>query len=111
MKKSFVLKCLLLPVLWFSFAMFTSAAETVWIDTRSRAENMIDNIEGDHLIAHDSIVAGVTELELSKNTEIKLYCRSGGRAGVAAQALIDAGYTQVENVGGIQEARKRRGIK
>ena len=32
-----------------------------------------------------------------KDTKIILYCRSGGRAGVAAKALHDQGFTNVIN--------------
>jgi phage shock protein E len=35
-----------------------------------------------------------------KDTEIKLYCRSGGRAGMAKQMMEQAGFTNVTNIGG-----------
>ena len=86
------------------------ADEAVWIDTCSYAENLVDSIEGDPQIAHDEIVAGVAALGLAPNTTIKLYCRSGGRAGQAMAALQEAGYSQVENAGGIDDARRARGL-
>ena len=85
-------------------------AEEVWVDVRSSLEHKVDNIEGDPLIAHSDIVPGVQALYPDKNTPIRLYCRSGGRAGKAEEALRAAGYTNVENVGGIDDARKRRGL-
>jgi phage shock protein E len=45
-----------------------------------------------------------------KTTEIHLYCRSGGRAGRAMNALEDAGYTNVSNAGGIEDAREARAL-
>lgn len=85
-------------------------AETVWIDVRTQVEHAIDNIEGDLRISHSDIVPEVEKLFPDKNTEIKLYCRSGGRAAQAAKALEDAGYKHVESVGGIDDARISHGI-
>lgn len=90
-----------------SFAL----AEPVWIDVRSQVEHTIDNIEGDVRISHKEIVENVSQLFPNKNAEINLYCRSGGRAGIALSALQEAGYTNVKNVGGINDARELRGIE
>lgn len=86
-------------------------AETIWIDVRSELERKMDSIEGDLRISHSDIVPEVQKLFPDKNTEIKLYCRGGGRAGEAATALENAGYTYVESIGGIDDARKYRGIE
>ena len=85
-------------------------AEVVWIDVRSAIEHKIDNIEGDIRIPHDEIVQQLTTRFPDKDTEIHLYCRSGGRAGKAMAALQEAGYRAVENAGGIADARKQRGL-
>jgi len=85
-------------------------AETVWIDVRTEVEHALDSIEGDLRISHSDIVPEVEKLFPDKNTEIKLYCRSGGRAAQAAKALQDAGYTHAESVGGIDDARVDRGL-
>ena len=85
-------------------------AETVWIDVRSQVEHTLDSIEGDVRITHSDIVPEVEALFPDKNTHIKLYCRSGGRAAQAAKALEDAGYQHVESIGGIDDARMSRGI-
>jgi phage shock protein E len=87
-----------------------SYAETVWIDVRSADEHMIDNIEGDTRISHSVIVAETTKMFSDKDTKIGLYCRSGGRASKARALLLDAGYTNVFNVGGLNDARKARGM-
>ncbi len=36
-----------------------------------------------------------------KDTLILVYCRSGRRSKIAAQALVDMGYTNVQEFGGI----------
>ena len=92
-----------------SFSVF-SIAQAQWIDVRSAIEHSVDSIEGDIRISSGDIVEGVSKAFPDKNTEIHLYCRSGGRAGNALSALEKAGYTNVSNAGGIGDARKERGI-
>ena len=87
-----------------------SNADTTWIDVRSQIEHSIDSIEGDVRIPHGDIVQVLSEMYPDKNTEIHLYCRSGARAGKAMSALKEAGYTNVSNEGGINDARKERGL-
>jgi len=87
-----------------------SYADPVWIDVRSLQENQMDNIEGDILISHLDIVEELSKIYPDKNTDIRLYCRSGRRAGEALSALKLAGYHSVENVGSIENARKVRAI-
>lgn len=101
-KLLFVLLALTLNTLVF--------ADTVWIDVRSSVEHAIDNIEGDARISYGDITEQVTVQFPDKNTPIRLYCRSGGRAGKALTALREAGYTDVENIGSIGDARTSRGI-
>jgi phage shock protein E len=85
-----------------------SFADPVWIDVRSVLENKIDNIEGDIRISHSDIVEEVSRIYPDKNTDIRLYCFSGGRAGKALHSLKQAGYQNVQNVGSIGNARKVR---
>ena len=97
---------ILLLALW----AMPGVAEPVWIDVRSAAEHVVDHIDGDRRVSHDEIVPAAAELFPDKDTPIYLYCRSGGRAGRAQAALQQAGYTQVFNAGGIDDARKARGL-
>ena len=105
------MKALLTGALLSTLLALPALAETVWIDVRSYPEHLVDNIEGDPRIDHGDIVEEVSERYPDKGTDIKLYCAAGGRAGTAAQALLDAGYTSVENAGGIDDARRARGIE
>jgi len=63
-----------------------------------------EHIEGtDAVIAFDQIDQHLDELPEDKDEAIVLYCRSGSMSQQAAQALTDAGYTDVIHVeGGIQ---------
>jgi phage shock protein E len=58
-------------------------------------------------LPHTEIATQIADLSLRKSTPIKLYCRSGVRAGLALIELEALGYTNVENVGGIADARER----
>ena len=40
-----------------------------------------------------------------KDAPIYLYCRSGRRSGIALEALQQAGFTNVLNLGGFEDAR------
>ncbi|MBV1876634.1 MAG: rhodanese-like domain-containing protein [Pseudomonadales bacterium] len=83
-------------------------AETHWFDVRSSLENAIDAIPGDVNVSYDEIVGHVEAGSLAKDSVIKVYCLSGGRAAKAVSALEQAGYTNVENVGSIESARSLR---
>lgn len=85
-------------------------AETIWIDVRTALEHKVDHIDGDIRISHGDIVPEVSKLYPDKNTEIHLYCRSGGRAGKAMAELKVLGYTNISNAGSINDARKERKI-
>lgn len=37
----------------------------------------------------------------AEEDEVLLYCHSGGRSGAAAEALQNAGYSNVKNIGGV----------
>lgn len=84
------------------------APKTVWIDVRSLDEYNEDHIANTENIPHTEIAMQISDLDLDKSTPIKLFCRSGVRAGLALTALQDLGYTNVENVGGIADARELR---
>lgn len=85
-------------------------ADTVYIDVRTWAEHKIDHIDGDVRIHVSNIVQGVSEQFPDKSTPIKLYCRRGVRSSTAVERLKAAGYLDVENLGGINDARRKRGI-
>jgi len=84
------------------------APQPVWIDVRSVAEYEEDHIDNTEHIVHTDMAAQISDLDLDLDTPIKLFCRSGVRAGIALTTLEGLGYTNVENVGGIADAREVR---
>lgn len=99
-------------VMWGMLLTLNSFASEalVWVDVRSVIEHKIDSIDGDMRISHSDIVDKANALFPNKATKIRLYCRSGGRAGKAQVVLQKAGYQDVVNMGSIDDARKVRGL-
>ena len=73
----------------------------ILLDVRSQEEFDEGHIEG-AIVIPDSEIADRAETELNdKESAILVYCRSGRRSKLAAQALVDLGYTNVYEFGGI----------
>lgn len=73
----------------------------VIIDARTQEEFDEGHIEGAMLMPEYE-VADRAEKELTDKSQLILvYCRSGRRSKIAAQALADLGYTNVKEFGGI----------
>jgi len=89
---------------------FSAMAEPVWIYVPAEKEKNSRHIEGDVHLSIKEVVDGVVAQFPEKDTDIRLYCRSGSRASVAASALIKAGYTNVQNVGSVGDAISERGL-
>jgi len=106
-----VLSILVLAVILVACAQFPDAAgEPVWIDVRTVAEYDEDHIDNDLNIPLNTIDIDQFSSMFDKDDEINLYCRSGNRAGQAKNILEAAGFTNVNNMGGIDEVRILRGL-
>jgi phage shock protein E len=65
----------------------------------------IGEIAGTDLyIPYDQVTARAAELPSDKGTKLVVYCRSGHESAIAAQALIDLGYTNIDNLDGGMDA-------
>ena len=49
--------------------------------------------------------------EIKKDDKIYLYCRSGNRSGKATDILINLGYMNVKNIGGLKEASESLNLR
>ena len=49
--------------------------------------------------------------EIKQDDKIYLYCRSGNRSGKATDILINLGYKNVKNIGGIKEASESLNLR
>lgn len=78
----------------------------ILIDVRSAGEYSANHIEGAINIDVTEILSlkgelGYNNKNISKNTVLILYCRSGNRSLQAANKLIELGYTNVYDLGSI----------
>lgn len=71
------------------------------IDARTIEEFSEGHIEDAILIPEYEISERAEKELLNKDQLILVYCRSGRRSKIAAQALADLGYTNVKEFGGI----------
>ena len=71
------------------------------IDARTTEEFNEGHIEGAILIPEYEIGERAEKELLNKDQLILVYCRSGRRSKIAAEALVDLGYTNVKEFGGI----------
>lgn len=54
----------------------------------------------DLYIPYTDLTARATELPTDKAARIVVYCRSGNESAIAAQTLLDLGYTNIDNLDG-----------
>lgn len=71
------------------------------VDVRRQDEYDAEHIEGAILVTLDTIGKTQPEALPDLDAEILVYCRTGVRSAQAAQALVDIGYTNVKDMGGI----------
>jgi len=83
------------------------AQEAHWIDVRTAEEYNAGHVSGAVNIPYTEIAARIGEVTENKDTPIYVYCRSGRRSGIARETLIAEGFTQVTNLGGLQDAQAR----
>ena len=79
---------------------YAEAENAVLLDVRTPQEYGEGHIPGSKNVPLQTIdkVRSVVE---NKDTELFVYCYSGGRSRQAAAALGQMGYTHVQNIGGI----------
>jgi rhodanese-related sulfurtransferase len=75
--------------------------EAIVLDVRTKQEYDQGHIEGSVLLPVDEISAHAEEVLKDKNAKILVYCRSGNRSATAAKTLIEMGYENVLDFGGI----------
>ena len=73
----------------------------VILDVRTREEYDEGHIPGATQISHEEIAEKAEEMLTDKDQLILVYCRSGRRSKIAAEALAELGYTNIREFGGI----------
>ena len=73
------------------------------LDARTQEEYDEGHIPGAIVISHEEITEKAEEMLTDKNQLILVYCRSGRRSKIAAEALVELGYTNIKEFGGISD--------
>ena len=71
------------------------------LDVRTQEEYDESHIPGAIVIPHDEITEKAEEVLTDKDQLILVYCRSGRRSKLAAEVLVELGYTNIKEFGGI----------
>ena len=71
------------------------------LDVRTEEEYNAGHIENAILIPDTSIIDTAESILTDKSATILVYCRSGRRSALAAANLVDLGYTNIYDFGGI----------
>lgn len=81
--------------------IFEKKGDYLILDVREKEEFNSGHIPGAICIPHEQIAELAPDMIPDKEAVIYVYCRSGRRSKIAAQALADAGYVNVTEIGGI----------
>jgi len=71
------------------------------LDVREQEEYDAGHIPGAILIPYTQIAEKAEEVLTDKDQLILVYCRSGRRSKIASEALVELGYTNIKEFGGI----------
>jgi phage shock protein E len=84
--------------------------DAVVIDVRTPAEHASGHLEDALLldVTGGDLQAAIPTLD--PNAEYLVYCRSGNRAGQAIDLLEDAGFTDLTNLGSLEDAAAATGL-
>ncbi len=80
----------------------------IWIDVRTPEEYAEGHITGSLNIPFEDIAAKISSVTSDEKSDIRLYCRSGHRSGVAMDELKRIGYQNVINEGGLKDLLIRK---
>ncbi len=78
-----------------------TSSDYILLDVREENEFAEGHIEGAILIPYGEISDRAEEELPDKEKTILVYCRSGRRSSIAAEQLVELGYIDVQDFGGI----------
>ncbi len=78
-------------------------SDYVILDVRTQDEYDQGHIPGAVLLPHDAVSKDAERILPRKDQLVLVYCRSGNRSKQASQALVDLGYTNIVEFGGIND--------
>ena len=85
-------------------------ADTIVIDVRTPEEFAAGHLEGAQLIDFNGGEVATAIPGLDPEAEYLVYCRSGNRSGQAIALMEQAGFTNVTNLGSLEQAASSTGL-
>jgi len=82
-------------------AMMEEDGTIVLVDVRTEAEFVEEHIQDAILVPIDELETLTPEMMPDKAATYIVYCRSGNRSATASQQLIEMGYQNIYDMGGI----------
>lgn len=86
-------------------------AETVVLDVRTASEYAGGHLGGAQLLDQSAGAVAAAIPELDPEASYLVYCRSGNRAGQAVALMQQAGFTDVTNLGSLEQAASATGLQ
>ena len=86
-----------------AYAMMNESEDFVLLDVRAESEFRQVRIDGAILIPYNELAVRAADELSNKDAVILIYCQSGRRSEIAARVLVDMGYTNVFDFGGIMD--------
>ena len=105
MPRSISRTSVLLISLFLSFSLW--ASDPLWIDVRSAEEYQAGHVTQAVNIPYTEVGTRIGEVTQDKDALVYLYCRTGRRAEVARETLLEMGYTNVVNLASLENAQAR----
>ena len=101
-------KLITILVILLSMTLSAEDKKVFWIDVRSLQEFDAGHLKEAIFIPYQKISKEIGKVTKDKNADIRVYCKVGGRAGIAKKSLEKMGYKNVTNEGGYEEIMKKR---
>lgn len=84
--------------------------ETIVLDVRTPAEYGAGHLEGALLLDFNAGDVAAAIPDLDPSAEYLVYCRSGNRSGQAIALMEQAGFTDLTNLGSLEQAAQATGL-
>jgi len=85
-------------------------AESIIVDVRTPEEYVAGHLDGATLIDIKDASFDAKIAELDPNASYIIYCRSGNRSAQAVERMKEAGFTNLTDLGSLENASEETGI-
>lgn len=86
------------------------SADAIILDVRTPEEYVAGHLDGAKLLDFNGGAVAEALPNLDPDGEYLIYCRSGNRAGQAITLMEQAGFTNLTNLGSLEQAAKSTGL-